>query len=514
MYYFLNNKIDLNSSGIEHAEIKRLKLFQEFNVNTKIVTFGYDRFAHRNIKSYGLTDDDYINMYDYFAGTIKFKSRVMTIDQLPLPNFAKKVRTGNGYEIYDESRKTMIINLLPNSRQLDTVEYLNGDGDCTKKDLYDYRGFLSVTQFYGTNSKLMEVEQFHKPDGTIYCETSCAKRPDFLAVTNIQLTDVDGTLYSLMNLGQAFTIMLDHLNKSDATSGEKSTFISDRSNITNLPMLNMKTKARKIEHFHNIHFRDYWDPMNSPLTYPSIANTDQLRKTSIVVVPTEKQAKDMRARLQTRVPIVAIPVGIVPKSQLQAPHISMKQRTNGKIIAVARLDYQKRLDDAINVFTKVYQKNSNLTFDIYGYGNDGDNGKEEKKLRELVKTLNMENAISFKGYVQDVNKVYDDAQLMILSSRYEGAPLCIVEAQSHGVPVISYDINYGPSDLIQDNKSGFLVPDGNTKLLEQKIEQFFGDKKLRENLSQGAYENAKRFSPEGVWQYWVKFVINQNKIIK
>ena len=504
MYYFLNNRLDANSSGIEHAEVKRLKLFKRNHVKAKIVMSEFNRFAHRNLPLYGMTDDDYVNMFDFFAGTVKFASRVVTIKDLPIPNFNKVKKINNGYEVYEDNRKTMTINMLPNG-SVDTIKYYNGDVNCIKQDFYDTRGFKSLTQIYDTVDGHLIYELFFRPDNTIYYEISYEKRPNSYPATNIQLTDIQGVVHSLMNSGQAFTIMLDELNQQDGD--ERSTFISDRSNITNVPMINMKTPARKIEHFHNIHFRDFGDP-NSPITYPSISNNELLSKTDLVITPSQRQADDMTRRLRTQVPIVSIPVGIVPDEQLNTRHIPMSERMPGKIVAAARLFYEKRLDDAINAFAKVYRENPMLSFDIYGYGNGRDGLKEEKMLRQLVKKLGLENVVQFKGYTQDMETVYNTAELLVLSSRYEGAPLAIVEAQSHGVPVIAYDINYGPADLIQDGQSGFLVPSGNVNDLAAKIEEYFASPELMEKLNEGAYESAKRFSSDNVWKYWEKYVIN------
>lgn len=505
MYYFLNNRLDANSSGIEHAEVKRLKLFKSHHVNAKICMSEFNRFAHRNLPLYGLTDDDYINMFDFFAGTVNYPSHRVTVEDLLIPEENQIKETDNGYEIYDENRKTMNIDMLPNG-SIDTIRYFNADLNCTKEDFYDTRGFKSLTQIYDTSDGHLAYELFFKPDGTIYYEISYEKKPNLLAATNIQVIDIHGNIHSLMNNGQAFTIMLDELNEQD---GGHSTFISDRSNITNVPMINMKTPAKKIEHFHSIHFRDYWDP-SSPLTYNSISNNELLSKTDLVITPGEKQANDMRKRLRTQVPIVAIPVGIVPDEQLAAEHIPMDKRVDGKIIAVARLFHEKRLDDAIRAFAAAYEENDSLSFDIYGYGDGSDNYKEENMLKELVEDLDLEEAVNFMGYTQDMDYVYNNAQLSLLTSRYEGASLCTVEAQSHGVPVIAYDINYGPADLIDNGKSGFLVPSGNVDELAEKIIQFFDDSHLRQRLSEGAYENAQRSSSTNVWHYWEKYVINAN----
>ncbi|MDF7638661.1 accessory Sec system glycosyltransferase Asp1 [Lactobacillus sp. ESL0791] len=511
MYYFLNNRLDENSSGIEHAEVKRLKLFKQFGVPAQLAMCQFNRFAHRTLPLYGLTDDDYINVFDYFAGTRNFIPQEITVEDLPLPDDIKIVETDEGDEIYYESRKIMLVQTFADSEQVDYIKYFNADNHCTKQDFYDTRGFNSFTQFYDTGNNHLVAEQFYRPDGSIYYEIAYEQRTKDLAATNIQLTDLDGLKYSLMNNGQAFTMMLDHLNQEDMDRGEQSTFISDRSNITNLPMLNMKTPARKIEHFHNIHFRDYWDPMNSPLTYPSISQTDQLSKTDLVVTPSTQQAKDMRKRLRTQVPIVAIPVGVVPDEQLKAARVPFTQRIYGKIIVVARLFHEKRLDDAIKAFNLAYQKNRNLSMDIYGYGDSSDDYREEKMLQKLVEDLDLEDVVQFMGYTQDIGSAYDESQLMVMSSRYEGFNMSILEAQSHGVPVVSYDINYGPKDIIQDQKDGFLVPSGDIDQLSQHINDFFHDADMRERMSAAAYENAKRFSPANVWQYWQKYVINPEK---
>ncbi|WP_414950203.1 accessory Sec system glycosyltransferase Asp1 [Levilactobacillus brevis] len=507
MYYFLDNRLDLKSSGIEHAEIKRLNLFKKNGVKAKLVMCDFNRFAHQNLLSYGLSDDDYINMFDYFAGTTQYKGHTIGLKKLPIPENCHYIESNSNYEVYDGQRKLMEIFMLQNIDTVDKVKHFNGDGNCTKQDFYDTRGFKSLTQFYDTSNQHLVCEQFYRVNGSIFYEIAYEQRPDWLAATNIQLVDFKGITHSLMNIGEAFTIMLDDLNQNDGD--QQSTFISDRSNVTNLPMVNMKSKAKKIEHFHNIHFRDYWDPMNSPLTYPSISNTDLLRKTDLIIVPSAQQRDDMKQRLRTQVPIVSIPVGIVSDNLLRTKHIPMRNRQSGKIIAIARLFHEKRLDDAIKAFYKSYQKNPSITLDIYGYGDSGDNFKEEKMLKDLVNSLNISDIVKFKGYTQNMDSVYNQAKLMIMSSRFEGAPLSIVEAQSHGVPVISYNTHYGPAYLIDNKNSGFVVPDGNIDSLSEKITTYFQKTQLQIKMNEAAYRNAQRFSSKNIWKFWKKYVIGR-----
>ena len=114
MYYFLSGKLAANSSGIEHAQIKRLKLFKQKGVPAKLAMREYNRFAHRNLPLYGLDDDDYVNPFDFFAGTVSFPAKVATVSDLPIPDDYQIKEINNGYEVYDGNRKTMRISLFSN----------------------------------------------------------------------------------------------------------------------------------------------------------------------------------------------------------------------------------------------------------------------------------------------------------------------------------------------------------------------------------------------------------------
>lgn len=140
-----------------------------------------------------------------------------------------------------------------------------------------------------------------------------------------------------------------------------------------------------------------------------------------------------------------------------------------------------------------------VTLDIYGYANDksGDNAKK------LVNDLNLKKVVSFKGYTQNISAVYDNAQLSILTSTAEGLPLSLIEAQSHGVPLVSYDINYGPRDIINDGKDGLLVKPGDIDAMAEAIIKLMSNDQLREQFSDQAYESRHKYSEDNVWKQWL-----------
>lgn len=98
--------------------------------------------------------------------------------------------------------------------------------------------------------------------------------------------------------------------------------------------------------------------------------------------------------------------------------------------------------------------------------------------------------------------MYDDAQLLILPSRAEGLPLSLVEAQSHGLPIISNDIKYGPADVVIDGQDGILTTNGDIDGLAKAIISLLTDQKKLAKFSENAYEDSKRYSEAAVMDKW------------
>ena len=91
-----------------------------------------------------------------------------------------------------------------------------------------------------------------------------------------------------------------------------------------------------------------------------------------------------------------------------------------------------------------------------------------------------------------------------MSSRYEGWGLVLVEAMSCGLPCVSFDCPYGPSDIIRDGEDGFLVENGNIQQLAEKMELLINNKELRERLGVRARLNAARFTSDNIMPQWTK----------
>ncbi|MGL4535062.1 MAG: glycosyltransferase, partial [Weissella cibaria] len=89
-----------------------------------------------------------------------------------------------------------------------------------------------------------------------------------------------------------------------------------------------------------------------------------------------------------------------------------------------------------------------------------------------------------------------------LTSRMEGFNLAIMEAISHGLIAFSYDVNYGPNEIVEDDVNGNVVPYEDYEAMAQAMLKVLRDPDLAQRYSTGAYESSERYSEENVWHAW------------
>ncbi|MCX2683749.1 glycosyltransferase family 4 protein [Campylobacter sp. MIT 21-1685] len=125
-------------------------------------------------------------------------------------------------------------------------------------------------------------------------------------------------------------------------------------------------------------------------------------------------------------------------------------------------------------------------------------------LQKKIKELGLENSILLKPFTQEISKEYLNASIYCLTSKNEGLPTVLLEASSYALACISFDILTGPSDIIEDERSGFLIPDNDLQLYAKSLALLMQDSCLREKFGKRAKEIAlKKFSKEQIMQEWL-----------
>jgi poly(glycerol-phosphate) alpha-glucosyltransferase len=171
-----------------------------------------------------------------------------------------------------------------------------------------------------------------------------------------------------------------------------------------------------------------------------------------------------------------------------------------RAIMITRLVSVKRVDHAIRAWQQVVQSLPEARLDIYG------DGPEKDQLQELIRSLELEDKVTLHGYLADAREQARTAICHVLTSSYEGQALAIAEAMALGCPSISYEISYGPPEMISDGLSGILVPSGDIDSLASAIIRVLGDPKLASKLSAEAIKWAKSAGPERTLESWQKLL--------
>ena len=135
--------------------------------------------------------------------------------------------------------------------------------------------------------------------------------------------------------------------------------------------------------------------------------------------------------------------------------------TSKQFLAIGRFSHlHKGFDLLIDAFNLFAQKNSEWTLDIVG------EGPEEGLYRKKIAEYELENRITIHPFTNNIQEYYSQAQVFVLSSRWEGMPLVLVEAMSHGLPVISSDLPVS-QEILGD--FGLFFPNGNFAALSEKL---------------------------------------------
>ena len=145
----------------------------------------------------------------------------------------------------------------------------------------------------------------------------------------------------------------------------------------------------------------------------------------------------------------------------------------------------KGVDILIKSFSMVIKKNKNIHLILIGV-------TPESKLKDMSRDLRIEDNVHFLGIVDNAQQLLKNADIYIQPSRNEGLSLSILEAMSKSLPVIAFKVG-GISELVINNKTGFLVEPENKMKLAEKIDLLINNLDLRKELGKNAYERYKNY---------------------
>jgi glycosyltransferase involved in cell wall biosynthesis len=181
----------------------------------------------------------------------------------------------------------------------------------------------------------------------------------------------------------------------------------------------------------------------------------------------------------------------------------MKQKNNF-FISIGRLEYQKGHDLLIEIYSRFKHKTNCDEWKIYIVGE----GSQRSKLESQIKNLNLTDDIFLIGATTDVKKYYTQSQIYLMTSRWEGMPLVLDEALFFNLPVIAFDCETGPREMITDGVNGFLVPLKDLDAFVEKMILLTTNYELFYQLKQNCKLTLDQRSDRAILQKW-KNLFNQ-----
>jgi glycosyltransferase involved in cell wall biosynthesis len=218
------------------------------------------------------------------------------------------------------------------------------------------------------------------------------------------------------------------------------------------------------------------------------------RSLGALAVLTEEDRRDYEAALRGATRVVRLPNAVPPLGGDRADPAAKVA------VAAGRLNSQKGFDLLIEAWRPVAEAHPDWQLRIYG------RGLHREALKRQARDAGLAGQVLVLGATRDLGAALARGSLFVLSSRFEGFGIVVVEAMSKGLAVVSFDCPRGPGEIIDDGRDGVLVPPGDVPALSRALLEVVGDEERRRALGTAALETARRYDPGAVGKEWVTLI--------
>ena len=211
---------------------------------------------------------------------------------------------------------------------------------------------------------------------------------------------------------------------------------------------------------------------------------ESLKKADVVVALTNGDANEWKKYH----PFVVVIPNMVHLNRGTNSPLSSK-----KIIFVGRFDYQKRVQEAIRIWSMIHLKYPDWVLDIYG------EGELQKDIEDSAKRV---GGISINPPTSFIFDCYRKSSILISTSLFEPFGLVIPEAMSCGLPVVAYNCKYGPADIISDGVDGFLIKQDDINAFVEKLSMLISSLEMRKRMGNIGIHSVRRFEASKIMPLW------------
>lgn len=249
----------------------------------------------------------------------------------------------------------------------------------------------------------------------------------------------------------------------------------------------MKTKVVSWEHF----TADF----ELSVLYRKMILKYSVKRSDYVVVLTDGDLEEYRDRLGRKDAIRRIynPVAYQLKKKTEKETELEKKQI---ILTVGRLVPEKGMEYIKKVSGEILQRYPQWQWIILG------EGPERENLEQFIEEHHLQNRLVLKGNVENVDTYLQQASIFVITSKYEGLGLSMLEAREMKVPCVSFDVKMGPRELIHNGIDGYLVTPFDCEDMIKKIETLINDPKLRKQFAEKAFLHMNEFRVQKIKEQW------------
>lgn len=179
--------------------------------------------------------------------------------------------------------------------------------------------------------------------------------------------------------------------------------------------------------------------------------------------------------------------------------------TAKRVIAVGRYDYQKGFDELIEVWSHVHKQYPDWRLDIFG------RGPLRNELQRQIEVLHLDEVVSLREPVFQIENEYLTSSILAMTSRYEGLPMVLLEAQVCGLPLVAYACKCGPKDIIRNGENGFLLEEYDKEGMASKLMLLMENSELRIQMGEASKNRSKIYEKDCIMEQWIRLFDGLNR---
>lgn len=189
---------------------------------------------------------------------------------------------------------------------------------------------------------------------------------------------------------------------------------------------------------------------------------------------------------------------VIPNAHFHETDVRADMRQK-RVLTIGRYDYQKGFDTLLDIWHQLGAQSREWALDIVG---DGPLRESLLQLRNRLKLTN----VHLLPPTNKIKKFYTQASIYVLTSRYEGLPVVLLEARAYGLPTVAFACKCGPRDIINDGKDGYLVEERDEKEFVERLSELMQDVDLRQRMSDAAYADSANYGTDEIMKKWERLL--------